>query len=101
VNNKLCKLGHGVIGVKLFLYPLQFLFNRRDVNFYAETRVQDILSMTVVANDVELIESLDLMTVRQMRHVQTNEFSQGLCPQQPHFNPRNYSIRKQKFVPRH
>lgn len=25
------KLGHGLIGVRLFLYPLQFLFNGRDI----------------------------------------------------------------------
>lgn len=44
--------------------------------------------MTVLANDAELIESLDLIAVRQMRCVQTNEFSQLLSPQYPHIDPR-------------
>lgn len=52
--------------------------------------------MTAFANDVELIESLDLMAVRQMRRVQTNEFSQVLSPSIITLTPKTSSARKQE-----
>lgn len=52
--------------------------------------------MTAFANDVELIESLDLMAVRQTRRVQTNEFSQVLSPSIITLTPKISSARKQE-----
>lgn len=52
--------------------------------------------MTAFANDVELIESLDLRAVRQTRRVQTNEFSQVLSPSIITLTPKICSARKQE-----